>query len=178
MIPRSTAIPILAAFQIAACASAMPGQRPADLTVILYRGTTHPDTGMPVHDELVLSASETAHYRVDYEGGGAISVPLSVHEADLDDLYVVLRENDFDKMGPDKASAKKTKGIWVVVSFGGFSWTASSKSGGTTAQWKQVLSTIMGMKKKYVDEAGVDIPEQFDDTIFGVGYPEKKPGSD
>jgi len=65
---------------LAACATTLPAQRPADLTIKMTRGGGQGTEGRARADELVLSSAYDSHYKVEYTGGGAVTLALDVSE--------------------------------------------------------------------------------------------------
>ncbi len=163
---------------LAACATTLPAQRPAELTIKMTRGGGQGAEGRARADELVLSSAYDSHYKVEYTGGGAVTLALDVTEEDLDALYAVLRENGFDRMSGEEG-ADKSPGTTVTLEWEQVTYTAhengSTPHGGKfEAQWQNVVSAFKDYKVKQIKDKGIDVPATFDGTLFGAACPVEK----
>lgn len=176
---RQTPATVLAClvFLCAACATTLPSQRPADLTIKMTRGGGQTETGKPLGDELLLSRSDTSHYKVDYQDAGSLSVALDVSDSDLDALYEVLRESGFDHLSNGEHT--HGTGTWVTVTWEQYVYTAhvngdASTPSRTKKNWDKVVSALKSFKKQEIEGKDIEIPVIFDSTPFGAALPIQK----
>jgi len=163
---------------LAACATTLPAQRPADLTIKMTRGGGQPAEGKARADELVLSSARDSHYKVEYAGGGAVTLSLDVTEEDLDALYAVLRDNGFDRMsgedGTDQSPGTTVTLEWEQVTYTAHENGSTPHGGKFETQWGNVISAFKSYKKAQIKDKGIDMPATFDGTLFGAACPVEK----
>lgn len=162
----------LAAWSTAACATTLPQTRPADLTIVMSRHTGVDQEGEVLGDELVITAGQTAHYTVEYCGGGSISVPLQVTAKMLDGIYELLLEAHLQGIDDPGHLPAQKKGVRVTVQHaqGAFLLTHSASSG----THQKVIQALLALKQHEVDEKGFGIPQVFDHTLFGAALQEDR----
>lgn len=164
---------------LGACATTLPRQRPEDLTISMTRSGAHADERKPVKDELVLSKSDDSHYKVEYEGGGAVSVALDVSDGDLDEIYEALRESGFDHLSRTATESKHEGGTHISVQYGGQEIAVhlngqAPPSGKWKQDWDHVVTTLKSYKKSEIEQNGIAMPATFDPTEYAAGCPVQK----
>jgi hypothetical protein len=159
------------------CASTLPRQRPVDLTVTMMRDSGVASPGQASSDTLVLAPGQS-RYQVLYGGGGAVSVPLDVDDADLDALYEVLLDVGFIELSNGYTLEDVGSGTWILVHWAGTDYIAhpgDEHMGEKWMQgWEQVVDALKKVRKVQVNDKGIEVPATFDAEIFGTGYKELK----
>jgi hypothetical protein len=162
---------VLAAWfiQLAACAT-LPSHRPANLTISMTRGFGKASMGGPVTEHLVLSASGESYYKIEYQGGGMISVHLEVSDSDLGDLYEILRKSHFDRITTHERRVKGRGGTDVVLEWDDVEFKVSNSGSsfvdeGWRDEWKQILIAFRAYKRKQIEGGKIDLPAAFDPAL-------------
>ena len=174
-----TMLALAALLGLGACATTLPSQRPADLTIRMSRGGGQPAEGKAHADELVLSSAHDSHYKVEYAGGGAVTLALDVSDDDLDVLYAVLRDNGFDLMSDEEAAQVQGPGTTVTLEWEQSTYTAhengtSPHGGKYETKWGNVISAFKDYKREQIKDKGIEMPGTFDPTLFGAACPVQK----
>jgi hypothetical protein len=175
---KMVVLTLVALLGLAACGTTLPQQRPADLTIRMTRGGGHPAEGKARADELVLSSAQDSHYKVEYTGGGAVTLALEVTGEELDEIYAVLRDSGFDRMSGEQVD-DHAPGTTVTIEWEQNTYTAhengSTPHGGKYEEkWQQVVSAFKSYKKAQIKDKGIEMPATFDETLFGAACPVQK----
>jgi len=172
-------LPLFLVPALLGCATTLPSKRPADLTIKMTRSGVQAEENLPIADEILLSSTTESHYRVDYEGGGSVSVMIDVEEADLDEMYETLRANGFDRLSAQNGHSMSGPGTYVTLEWQGQKLVAHL--GGVKdlepkvkEKWDNVVAALKGYKKTEIEMKGVEVPVKFDPTVFGAGLPTAK----
>lgn len=170
---KMVVLTLVALLGLVACGTTLPQQRPTDLMIRMTRGGAHPAEGKAQADEIVISSAHDSHYKVEYAGGGVVTLALDVTQEELDELYAVLRDNDFDKMSETEVS---TRGTTVTLAWDAVSYTAhengtSPHGGKYEEKWQKVVTAIKSYKDAQIKGKGIEMPALFDETLFTAAYP-------
>ncbi len=160
----------LAGLVLAACGPRMPARRPSDVVITLTRAGGQHTEGLPVSEEMVFAASGESHYKVQYKGGGVVSVCFKTGKADLNELYEALRQAHFDRIQTSTVPGKKRGGTDVTVSWQGITLCVKNSgesfvADGWKDEWEAVIKAIKICKAQQIEKKKIVIPKQFDPRV-------------